>query len=63
MGDRKQQIIARLVAAREEIQNAIWLATPIARYDPVLMPQATRDQLSGLREDLEKVIQKFKEEQ
>jgi len=62
MVDRKLQIITRLLAARDEIQNAIWLATPIARYDPVLMPQATRDQLSGLREDLERVIRNFEEE-
>jgi len=52
----KKQVIAKLIVDRDEIEDALGLSVPDARYDPVLIPQAARNELSVLRDDLDRII-------
>jgi len=52
----KKQVIAKLIVARNEIEDAVRLSLPAARYDPLLMPHAARNELSVLRDDLDRII-------
>jgi hypothetical protein len=58
----KRQVIAKLMVARDEIEAALNVSVPAARYDPVLVPQAARNELSVLRDDLDRIIGKLKGE-
>jgi len=59
----KKQAIAKLMVAQGEIEEVLSLSVPAARYDPVLLPQALRDELSALRDHLHKIILTLKGEQ
>jgi len=58
----KKQVIAKLIVARDEMEDALQLSVPTARYDPVLIPQAARNELSVLRDDLDRIIRKLEGE-
>jgi hypothetical protein len=58
----KKQVIAKLIVARNEIEGALGLSVPAARYDPVLISQAARNELSVLRDDLDRIISKLEGE-
>jgi len=58
----KKQVIAKLIVARNEIEDALGLSVPTARYDPVLISHAARNELSGLRDDLDRIIHNLKGE-
>ena len=58
----KKQVIAKLIVARDEMEDALQLSVPAARYDPVLIPQAARNELSVLRDDLDRIIRKLEGE-
>jgi molecular chaperone GrpE (heat shock protein) len=53
----RQQIIAKLINARDDLEDALRQSAPAARYDPVIIPQALRNELSVLRSDLVRIIQ------
>jgi hypothetical protein len=58
----KKKVIAKLIVARDEMEDALQLSVPAARYDPVLIPQAARNELSVLRDDLDRIIRKLEGE-
>ena len=58
----KKQVIAKLIVARNEMEDVLRLSVPAARYDPVLIPQATRNELSVLRDDLDRIVRKLEGE-
>ena len=52
----KKQVVAKLTIARSEMDDVLRLSTPAARYDPVLLSPAAKNQLSLLRDNLNKII-------
>jgi len=58
----KKKVMAKLIVARDEMEDALQLSVPAARYDPVLIPQAARNELSVLRDDLDRIIRKLEGE-
>jgi len=55
----KKQVITKLIVARDQIEDALRLSVPAARYDPVPIPQAARNELSVLRDGLDRIIGKL----
>ena len=59
--NRKQKVIEKLVSARGELDHAIRLGAPAARYDQVVLPEAKRDQVVLIVRDLEQMIRELEE--
>jgi hypothetical protein len=55
--EAKQEVVAKLIGARDELEDALRLTGPGARYDPVVIPQAMRNEVSVMRDDLDRMIQ------
>jgi hypothetical protein len=60
-GSNRQRILAKLINARHDLEDALTQSAPGARYDPVVIPQALRDELSVLRDDLARIIRLLEE--
>ena len=54
--EHKQQVVARLVSACTELEHALKLSASNARYDPLVIPQAMRNELSGMVNDLDRML-------
>ena len=54
---RKQQVIAKMIAARAELEDVLNISTPRARYDVILMPDAARNEIAVMACDLERIVQ------
>ncbi len=52
----RSKVLAKLTNARCEIEDALNLSTPVARYDPVLMTDSTRNHLSAIIDELNRVL-------
>lgn len=52
----KQDVIARLTSARNEIEEVLRFSAPAGRYDPVLLRPVTRNELSALCTGLARII-------
>lgn len=61
--ESKKQVIAKLGNARIEIEQALQLSAPGARYDPIVIPSAARAELTALLDKLGKMIREFEGEQ
>ena len=63
--DRKSRkdVAAKLIGGRDELEDALTMSAPGARYDPVVIPQALRNELSVMRDDLERIIKRLEETQ
>jgi hypothetical protein len=59
-GDR-QRILAKLINARHDLEDVLAQSAPGARYDRVIVPQALRNALSVLRDDLARIIRRLEE--
>ena len=59
----KPQVIAKLTSARNELEDALNLTAVPARYDPVVLPSAIRDELSAMRDQLDRIIDVLKQSQ
>ena len=57
----KQRILAKLINARHDLDDALLQSAPGARYDPVIVSQALRNELSVLRDDLARIIRRLEE--
>jgi hypothetical protein len=57
----RQQVLAKLIDACHDLEDALNQSAPGARYDPVVIPQALRNQLSALRDDLARIIRTLEE--
>ncbi len=52
----RRKVVAKLANARCELEDALKLSIPPSRYDPVLMPEPTRNRLSAMVDDLKGVL-------
>jgi hypothetical protein len=57
--EHKQRVLAKLRNACNELEDALNLAVPAARYDPVVIPQGTRNELSGMTDDLNRILREL----
>jgi hypothetical protein len=57
--ERRSKVFAKLTNARCELEDALKLSTPVARYDPVLMPEPLRETLSTMIDDLNGVVRQI----
>jgi hypothetical protein len=57
----RQRILAKLLNAHNDLEDALSWSAPGARYDPVIIPQPLRNELSVLRDDLARVIRTLEE--
>ena len=57
----RQRILAKLINACRDLEGAITQSAPGARYDPVVIPQVLRNELSVLRDDLARIIRRLEE--
>ena len=57
----KQRILAKLINAHHDLDDALLQSTPGARYDPIVVPQALRNELSVLLDDLAGIIRRLEE--
>ncbi len=52
----RQRVLAKLINACNDLEDALNQSVPGARYDPVVIPQALRNELSVLRDELVRII-------
>jgi len=57
----RQRVIAKLINACNDQEDALNQSVPGARYDPVVIPQALRNELSVLRDELVRIIRRLEE--
>jgi hypothetical protein len=54
--EHKQRVLAKLRNACNELEDALNLSVPGARYDPVVIPQGMRNELSVMIDDLNRIL-------
>ena len=57
----RQRVLAKLINAYRDLEDALTQSAPGARYDPAVIPQALRNELSVLRDDLARIIRRLEE--
>ena len=57
----RQRILAKLVSACHDLEDALMQSAPGARYDPVIIPQPLRNELAVVRYDLAHIIRWLQE--
>lgn len=57
LGADRGKVLAKLINACNEIDDALNLSAPAARYDPVEIPQALRNELKLLLDNLKRIVQ------
>ena len=60
LDDRKQRVLSKLKNARKELEDVLNVTAPVARYDPVVLRDATRQELSVMVDDLYRILQQLK---
>lgn len=55
----RQKVLAKLTTARCELEHALTLSTPIARYDPKIVPDAMRLQITEIITNINAVVQRL----
>ena len=54
--ERKNKVLAKLTNARCELEDALNLSIPPARYDPVIIPEPLCSRLAAMIEELRGVL-------
>jgi hypothetical protein len=54
--EQRQRVLAKLTNARNELEDALNLSLAAARYDPVVLADARRRELSVIVDDLNRMI-------
>jgi hypothetical protein len=54
--EHKQRVLAKLRNACSELEDALNFSVPVARYDPVVIPQGMRNQISVMIDDLNRIL-------
>ena len=54
--ERRSKVLAKLTNARCELEDALQLSIPAARYDPVMIPELLRNRLSAMIDELKGVL-------
>lgn len=57
--EHRSKVLTKLTNARCEIEDALNLSTPAARYDPVMIPELLRNRLSAMIDDLNGVLRQI----
>jgi hypothetical protein len=57
----RQRVLAKLINACHDLEDVLAQSVPGARYDPVVIPQALRNELSVLRDALARIIRRLEE--
>jgi hypothetical protein len=57
--ERRSKVLARLTNARCELEDALNLSIPAARYDPVIIPEPLRNRLSTMIDELKGVLRQI----
>jgi hypothetical protein len=57
--ERRSKVLAKLTNARCELEDALNLSIPAARYDPVVIPETARNRLTGMIEELKGVLRQI----
>jgi hypothetical protein len=57
--EHRSQVLVKLTNARCEPEDALKHSIPVARYDPVLMPEPLRNKLSAMIHDLNSVLREI----
>jgi hypothetical protein len=52
----RSKVLAKLTNARNELEDALNLSRPVARYDPVVIPERAHNKLSALLDELSAVV-------
>jgi hypothetical protein len=52
----RSKIAAKLANARCELEDALKLSIPAARYDPVTIPEPARNRLTAIINDLKNML-------
>ena len=55
----KQRVIGKLRNACNELEDVLNLSVPAARFDPVFIRQGTRNELSGMADDLHRILREL----
>jgi hypothetical protein len=55
----RSKVLAKLTNARCELEDALNLSIPVARYDPVVIPEPTHNRLSAMIEELKGVVRQI----
>ncbi len=55
----RSKVVAKLANARCELEDALNLSIPAARYDPVVIPEPARNRLSAIIDDLHGVLRQI----
>jgi len=59
---KREQILAKLAGACRDLEDVVEQSVPAARYDPVVVPERLRTELTVLRDKLARTIRKLEEE-
>ncbi|MGC2450228.1 MAG: hypothetical protein WA477_21440 [Candidatus Sulfotelmatobacter sp.] len=54
--ERRAKVLAKLTNARCELEDALKLSIPVARYDSILMPEPMQHKLLKMIDDLNGVL-------
>jgi hypothetical protein len=57
--ERRSKVLAKITNARCELEDALNLSIPAARYDPVVIPEPLRNRLSAMIEELKGVVRQI----
>ncbi len=53
----RQKVLAKLTSARYELEDALSVSTPAARYDPNVLSETVRNKIVSMVEDLNSLLQ------
>lgn len=54
--ESKAKVLAKLINASNELDDALNLSVPAARYDYAFISQGMRNELSALADDLKRIV-------
>jgi hypothetical protein len=57
--ERRSKVLAKLTNARCELEDALNLSIATARYDPVVIPEPTRNRLLAMIDDINAVLRQI----
>jgi len=57
--ERRSKVLAKLTNARCELEDALNLSIPVARYDPVVISERARNKLSAMLDELSAVVRQI----
>ena len=57
----REKIIAKLINACHDLEDVLRQSAPGARYDPVLVPEPLRNELSVLKDELARITRRLEE--